>query len=62
MPGVAGKPITIDGSAIHEMSDITLVLTVNGTMSNPKSAWRACPLCRRPTSCLTWCSAPPPPP
>ena len=36
MPGVAGKPMTIDGSAVHEMSDITLVLTVNGTMSNPK--------------------------
>ncbi len=36
MPGVPGKPITIDGSAIHEMSDITLVLTVNGTMSNPQ--------------------------
>jgi len=36
MPGVAGKPITIDGKAVHEMDDITLVLTVNGTMSNPK--------------------------
>jgi translocation and assembly module TamB len=36
MPGVAGKPITIDGKAVHEMDDITLVLTVNGTMSNPQ--------------------------
>jgi translocation and assembly module TamB len=34
MPGVPGKPITIDGQAIHEMDDITLVLNVNGTMSN----------------------------
>jgi translocation and assembly module TamB len=36
MPGVPGKPMTIEGSAVHEMDDITLVLTVNGTMSNPK--------------------------
>jgi hypothetical protein len=36
MPGVAGKPITIDGKAVHAMDEITLVLTVNGTMSNPK--------------------------
>jgi translocation and assembly module TamB len=36
MPGVPGKPITIDGSAVHDMDDIALVLTVNGTMSNPK--------------------------
>jgi hypothetical protein len=36
MPGVAGKPITIDGNAVHEMDDITLVLNVNGTMSNPQ--------------------------
>ena len=36
MPGVAGKPITVQGEAVHEMDDITLVLTVNGTMSNPK--------------------------
>ena len=36
MPGVAGKPMTIDGKAVHEMDDITLVLTVNGTMSNPQ--------------------------
>ena len=28
--------MTIEGSAVHEMDDITLVLTVNGTMSNPK--------------------------
>ena len=34
LPGVAGKPITIDGKAVHEMDDITLVLNVNGTMSN----------------------------
>ena len=36
MPGVAGKPITIDGNAVHEMDDITLVLNVTGTMSNPQ--------------------------
>ena len=36
MPGVPGKPITIDGSAVHEMDDITLVLNVSGTMSNPQ--------------------------
>jgi translocation and assembly module TamB len=36
MPGVAGKPIIIDGKAVHEMDDITMVLTVNGTMSNPQ--------------------------
>jgi translocation and assembly module TamB len=36
MPGVSGKPITIDGNAVHEMDDITLVLNVNGTMSNPQ--------------------------
>jgi autotransporter translocation and assembly factor TamB len=36
MPGVPGKPITIDGNAVHEMDDITLVLNVNGTMSNPQ--------------------------
>ena len=28
MPGVPGKPITIDGNAVHEMDDITLVLNV----------------------------------
>ena len=36
MPGIAGKPITIDGNAVHEMDDITLVLNVSGTMSNPQ--------------------------
>jgi hypothetical protein len=35
MPGVAGRPITIDAHAVHEMDEITLVLNVNGTMSNP---------------------------
>ena len=35
LPGVSGKPITIDANAVHEMDDITLVLNVNGTMSNP---------------------------
>lgn len=34
MPGVPGKPITIEGNAVHEMDDITLVLNVSGTMSN----------------------------
>ena len=36
MPGVPGKPTTIDGNAVHEMDDITLVLNVSGTMSNPQ--------------------------
>jgi translocation and assembly module TamB len=36
MPGATGKPITIDGNAVHEMDDITLVLNVSGTMSNPQ--------------------------
>ena len=35
MPGVPGKPMTIDANAVHEMDDITLVLNVSGTMSNP---------------------------
>jgi autotransporter translocation and assembly factor TamB len=35
MPGVPGRPMTIDANAVHEMDDITLVLNVNGTMSNP---------------------------
>ncbi len=35
MPGVPGQPMTIDAHAVHEMDDITLVLNVNGTMSNP---------------------------
>ncbi|MFZ5448303.1 MAG: translocation/assembly module TamB domain-containing protein [Thermodesulfobacteriota bacterium] len=36
LPGVAGRPILVDVKAIHEMEDITLVLTVMGTMANPK--------------------------
>jgi translocation and assembly module TamB len=36
MPGVPGKPITLDGKAVHEMDDITLALTVNGALSNPQ--------------------------
>ena len=36
MPGVAGKPMTIEGSAVHDMDDITLVLNVSGTMTDPK--------------------------
>jgi translocation and assembly module TamB len=35
MPGVPGRPMTIDAHAVHEMDDITLVLNVSGTMSNP---------------------------
>ena len=34
MPGVPGRPMTLDGKAVHEMDDITLVLTVTGAMSN----------------------------
>jgi len=36
LPGVAGKPITINGKAVHEMDDITLVLTVTGSLTNPQ--------------------------
>jgi autotransporter translocation and assembly factor TamB len=35
LPGVPGKPTTIDANAVHEMDEITLVLNVKGTMSNP---------------------------
>jgi hypothetical protein len=34
LPGVVGKPITIDAQAVHQMDDITLMLNVTGTMSN----------------------------
>ena len=43
MPGVAGKPMTIEGKAVHQMDDITLELTVNGTMSNPKIRMESLP-------------------
>jgi len=43
MPGVAGKPITIDGNAVHAMDDITLVLNVTGTMSNPQIRMESLP-------------------
>lgn len=36
MPGVPGKPILVDAKATHEMEDITLVLAVNGTLTNPQ--------------------------
>lgn len=36
LPGVAGKPILVDAKATHEMDDITLVLAVNGTVTNPQ--------------------------
>jgi len=36
MPGVPGKPILVDAKATHEMDDITLVLAVNGTLTNPQ--------------------------
>ncbi len=34
LPGVPGKPITVDAKAVHEMDDITLVLNVTGSLSN----------------------------
>jgi translocation and assembly module TamB len=36
LPGVPGKPILVDVKANHEMDDITLVLAVNGTVTNPQ--------------------------
>jgi translocation and assembly module TamB len=36
MPGVPGKPILVDVKATHEMDDITLILAVNGTVTNPQ--------------------------
>jgi translocation and assembly module TamB len=35
LPGIPGKPIDIEVKAIHEIDEITLVLTVSGTLSNP---------------------------
>ena len=35
LPGVAGKPIRVDLKAVHPMDDITLQVTVSGTVSNP---------------------------
>jgi len=36
LPGVPGEPITVDGKAAHQMDEITLVLTVSGTSTNPQ--------------------------
>jgi hypothetical protein len=36
MPGVPGKPILVDIKAGHEMEDITLILSVLGTVTNPQ--------------------------
>jgi hypothetical protein len=36
LPGVPGKPMTVDAKAVHEMDEITMVVTVNGTLSNPQ--------------------------
>jgi autotransporter translocation and assembly factor TamB len=36
LPGVPGEPITVEGKAAHAMEEITLVLTVTGTVTNPK--------------------------
>ena len=36
LPGVPGEPITVDGKALHEMEDITLVLMVTGSVTNPQ--------------------------
>jgi translocation and assembly module TamB len=35
LPGVSGQPVTVDGKAIHQKDEITLVLTVTGTVTNP---------------------------
>jgi autotransporter translocation and assembly factor TamB len=36
LPGVPAKPILVDVKATHAMEDITLVLTVDGTVTNPQ--------------------------
>lgn len=43
LPGVPGKPILVDVKANHEMDDITLVLAVIGTVSNPKISLESLP-------------------
>jgi autotransporter translocation and assembly factor TamB len=35
LPGIPGQPVTVDGKAVHVMDEITLVLTVTGSVSNP---------------------------
>jgi uncharacterized protein YjbI with pentapeptide repeats len=35
LPGIPGQSPTVDGKAVHVMDEITLVLTVSGTVSNP---------------------------
>ncbi len=35
LPGVPGQPITVEGNATHKMDEITLVLAVTGTVTNP---------------------------
>ena len=36
LPGIPGKPILVDAKAIHAMDEITLILAVNGTVTNPQ--------------------------
>ncbi|HEX9883901.1 MAG TPA: translocation/assembly module TamB domain-containing protein [Desulfobaccales bacterium] len=36
LPGVPGEPISVEGKAAHQMDEITLVLTVAGTVTNPQ--------------------------
>jgi translocation and assembly module TamB len=36
LPGVPREPITVSGKAIHRMDEITLVMTVNGPVTNPQ--------------------------
>jgi hypothetical protein len=36
LPGVVGKPLKVDLRAVHPMDDITLLVTVSGTVSNPQ--------------------------
>jgi len=43
LPGVTGKPITVEGKAVHEMDDITMVVTVNGTLANPQIRMESLP-------------------
>jgi translocation and assembly module TamB len=36
LPGVVGQPSVLEGKATHELDDLTLVLTVTGSLTNPQ--------------------------
>jgi autotransporter translocation and assembly factor TamB len=43
LPGVAGKPIAVEAKAVHEMDDVTLVVNVTGTLTNPQIRMESLP-------------------